>query len=250
MQLLARFLSALKKTETTYGISSSSKNAIMVMPIICLFLAFLFLSIRATRSPMLWMLKENCPIELCTFLALLGGGLYGLVFTYRLKQRAEALWVIGFYMLFSLSLIFVGMEEISWGQSFFRFKTPELVESINVQRELTLHNLQGLQGHSEVFRLIFGLGGLIGVMASCIPGTEKIGAPAILLPCFFVIITHAAVDFYDDILPIGLRFNLLMQRTSEVVELLIGVAGLLYVVLNARMLGAIAPFPAAYAANR
>jgi hypothetical protein len=235
MQLLTPVSSALKKTETTYGISSFSKNAIMIAPIILLFLSFLFLSIRSTRLIMLWMLKENRPVELCTFLALLAGGLYGLVFTSRLQKQSEATWVIGFYMLFSLGLIVVGMEEIAWGQSFLKFKTPELFESINAQKELTLHNLRGLQRHSEVFRLIFGLGGLFGVMLGYFPRAQKIAAPTILLPCLLVITIHAIVDFYDDISPVGPRFNLLMQRTSEMVELLIGIAGLLYVSLNARM---------------
>jgi len=235
MELVSRFSSDLHTAEARYGISSSTKNAIMIAPIIALFLAFLFLSIRVTRAPMLWMLTENHPIELFTFVALLGGGLCGLALALRLKRQAEAFWIVGFYMSFSFALILVGMEEVAWGQSFLKFQTPQLVESINAQKELTIHNIKGLQGHSEIFRLIFGLGGIIGVVASFIPGTRKIGAPAILLPCLLVIVTHAAVDVYDDLFPLGPIFNFLMQRTSELVEALIGAAGLLYVWLNARM---------------
>ncbi len=42
---------------------------------------------------------------------------------------------------FFASLVFLG-EEISWGQHFFHFSTPETLASINVQREMNLHNLR------------------------------------------------------------------------------------------------------------
>ncbi|HIP72809.1 MAG TPA: hypothetical protein EYH05_15625 [Anaerolineae bacterium] len=45
--------------------------------------------------------------------------------------------------LLVLSLLFfiVGMEEISWGQRLFNIETPEALEQINIQNELTLHNI-------------------------------------------------------------------------------------------------------------
>jgi len=45
-----------------------------------------------------------------------------------------------FFWIFA-SLVFLG-EEISWGQHFFHFSTPETLASINVQREMNLHNLR------------------------------------------------------------------------------------------------------------
>jgi hypothetical protein len=45
--------------------------------------------------------------------------------------------------LLVLSLLFfvVGMEEISWGQRLFDIETPEALQQINIQNELTLHNI-------------------------------------------------------------------------------------------------------------
>ncbi len=45
--------------------------------------------------------------------------------------------------LLALSLLFfvVGMEEISWGQRLFNIATPDALEQINIQNELTLHNI-------------------------------------------------------------------------------------------------------------
>ena len=44
-------------------------------------------------------------------------------------------------VLIALFFIFVGGEEISWGQRLFGFETPEVIIDNNVQGESTLHNL-------------------------------------------------------------------------------------------------------------
>jgi hypothetical protein len=49
--------------------------------------------------------------------------------------RRPGLW------LFAGGALFVGMEEISWGQRLFGLRAPELFEAQNLQGELTFHNL-------------------------------------------------------------------------------------------------------------
>jgi len=57
----------------------------------------------------------------------------------------KKLVVIGFALLF-----FVGAgEEISWGQRIFNIQTPKALENANVQKELTIHNLEFFQGDSS-----------------------------------------------------------------------------------------------------
>ena len=102
--------------------------------------------------------------------------------------------------------------------------------------ELTLHNIQGLQGRSEFFRLLFGLGGLTGYVISRFGCLRKIAPPVLLLPWFLVIIAHAGLDLYNDYFPLQTGFDHTISRSSELVEMLIGMTGLLYVWLNARML--------------
>lgn len=45
-----------------------------------------------------------------------------------------------FFILAAVASFFIGMEEISWGQHYLRFDTPEWVDSRNYQSELNLHN--------------------------------------------------------------------------------------------------------------
>jgi hypothetical protein len=55
------------------------------------------------------------------------------------------------------------MEEMSWGQMLFRWKTPERVSLINAQGETNLHNLQLIHGHAD---LAYGTILLLMIIAS------------------------------------------------------------------------------------
>ncbi|MGZ8954994.1 MAG: hypothetical protein ACXW0Q_09990 [Methylovulum sp.] len=235
MANFSNILAAINSSETTYNIRASTKGIIIFTPVIMTFLFTIFLLIPATHHATLWMLDENSPVELLTFFFAIAGGILGLALARRTRIHEKTL-VFGFYIAFSLALIFVGMEEIAWGQQFFGFDTPSAWLSINMQGETTLHNLKHIQGHTEIFRLTFGIGGLIGVWLAFHPYFKKIGAPAILLPWFIIITLHAAVDLYNDYFPIEQQFDYCLMRTAELIELLITISGFLYVVLNWKML--------------
>tara|TARA_B100000965_G_C19577000_1_gene751763 strand:+ start:49 stop:981 length:933 start_codon:yes stop_codon:yes gene_type:complete len=52
---------------------------------------------------------------------------------------------INFFLTFKVFfLIYYLGEEISWGQHFFEFKTPEILMSLNNQNETNLHNISNL----------------------------------------------------------------------------------------------------------
>ena len=223
---------AIGPSKATTGIHAGVNNAILVSPVLMMSLGAAFLFHPATRGAMLWLLKENHPVELLTFAAAMTGGILGLRLARRSRKQGEKALVFGFYALFSAALIIVGLEEAAWGQQFFGFDVPAAWRSINVQDEATLHNITGVQGRTEIFRLIFGLGGLVGVWLSSRPHIQRIGAPMILAPWFAVITLHAGVDVYNDFFPITKLFDFYMQRTSELNEMLIAVSGFLYIVLK------------------
>ena len=82
--------------------------------------------------------REDGPFEYAS------AALYGLaaLFCVRHAFRAHGwprlrFWLVGLALLF----IFVGGEEISWGQRLFDIGTPDGLAAINVQGELTLHNV-------------------------------------------------------------------------------------------------------------
>jgi hypothetical protein len=196
------------------------------------------LGISLTREVAFWLVRENRPVELVTFVLLVVGGLQGLRLAYRARQEAESTFVFSFYVIFSISLLVVGMEEVAWGQLIFGYETPNVFEEINVQKEMTVHNIEGLHGHSEYLRLTFGVAGLVGVSVQKHRYFEKIGAPAILFPNFIVVTSLAAFDLYVDYWPIQQHFDEFINYIDEVVEMIIAITALIYIWLNGRMLSA------------
>ncbi|MEZ5285770.1 MAG: hypothetical protein R2712_13375 [Vicinamibacterales bacterium] len=185
------------------------------------------------------MLQEDRPVEQLTFLFLAAAG--GLALRLGLSGRTRTpAWTTAFFCTFGFGLLLVAMEEVSWGQRFLGFDTPPLLDAVNAQGEANLHNIGPLQGRSEWMRLVFGVGGLVGIALGSDARWQRVAVPRVLLSWFGLITAHAAIDVWNDIWPIEERFDFLMQRTSEVVELMIGIAAFLYVWLHMRQAAAAA----------
>lgn len=208
---------------------------VVIFPVAVFLLAAFFLALPVTRRSTIWLLEENHPVEMLTFIFLLAGGLRGAILAWRVYRHGEAKLCIWFYPVFAAGLLLTAMEEIAWGQKFLYFETPSAWKELNAQGETTLHNVHVLQGRSELFRLTFGLGGLIGIWAARYPPLRKIAPPAILLSWFLVITAHSAVDLFNDTVPVQKDFDAAMYRLSELIEMLIGIAGFLYMHFNSRM---------------
>jgi len=132
-----------------------------------------------------------------------------------------------------LCCIYVGGEEISWGQHFFNWSTPEYWKDVNDQHETNLHNTTSWldQKPRLILMLSIGIGGIIfpllmrfkpGVLpdrfASIYP------SPQLMLVSLLVIVPHVL----DKIMEL-MNMNL-FHRTSEVQELYMYYFVLLYLV--------------------
>ncbi len=185
-----------------------------------------------TREATRWVLDENKIVEVLTFVVSLIAGGIGLYFCRRLLKNKESYFTSAFYFLFSMGFIFIGMEEISWGQQFLGFETPESFRAMNEQGETTLHNIKGLSGNSEYLRLLYGICGAVGVLLYLYKPLRKIAAPIFLLPWFILIALHSKVDVFNDIVPIHKDFDAFISELAELVELLIACSALIYIVFN------------------
>jgi hypothetical protein len=198
--------------------------------------SFLFLAFRPTRRAMLWMLDEDHPIETATALLFVVAAVMAAVLTRKLRRRSVARWVPKFYGVFAILHFLAALEEISWGQRLIGFETPAALRAINGQGETTLHNVGVFQGRSEWTRLGFGVIGLAAIKLRSRPGWSAIQVPSWLGPWFLTIALHATVDACNDIWTIEQRFDYAVDRTSEVIELLMSVVVVLYLFSSARRL--------------
>ena len=184
-----------------------------------------------TRRLAQWLMQEDLVVEDITFVALFAASvLSGLLArrTHRDRQPALVTW---FFVALGLGLFVVAMEEISWGQWLFFFKTPGSWKAINRQGETNLHNLDGLWGRSEWLRLVFALGGLLGVLANRWRTLRPIAVPPALLGWFGFITLYVAVDAVNDFAR-GSWILSTFNPMSEWVEMLIGLSALAFVFLK------------------
>ena len=122
-------------------------------------------------------------------------------------------------MVFSVCLVILAMEEITWGQSFFHFETPEKWKAMNYQGETTLHNLNFMQSNRDNLLLVFGLSGLIGMFLRNHSKFKKIGVPVILLSWFVLIVFLAFLDILVDYIVIYKPLSNGIEKFAEIIEL-------------------------------
>ena len=223
--------------DASHGMGIFSARTIALTPLALVLLYGALIVFPPTRSFALLLQEENHLLEMLTFAFLVLGGALGLALAWRVsRQGVSSPFVVGFYLLFSIGLLIVAMEEVAWGQKLLGFETPTSLEKVNAQDEVTLHNIEGLQGRSEFFRIAFGSCGLIGMWLSRRWRFRGIEAPLTLLPWFLVITGVAGVDLYSDYFPLREQLDHGLHVMSELVEMLIGIVAFLLVWLNIRLL--------------
>ena len=190
----------------------------------------------ATRGFAIRISRENSIIELVTAGLMLAGGVFGLATAWRACKRKEHVLAWGFLSLFSAGMLFVGMEEIAWGQKLFAYQTPAALENLNQQNEMTLHNLPWLHGHSDMMWSAFAMGGLVGIALRKRPAFASIAPPPALATWFLIVLMIGGVMTYRDMTGADSRLFTLAHRMDEFVEMLIAMACCLYLWFCARRL--------------
>ena len=205
-------------------------RALILAPFLLSVVYLALLAYPQTRRFAVHMTDENYPVEIGTFFLLLVAAGLSINLALRMARSREQLRWRAFYLVFALLLFLTAMEEISWGQWFFHFHTPDSISRINTQHEFNLHNLKGMGGHTEFLRLAFGVGGFIGIALWRWPAFRPIAAPPRVLWAWFAVITaFAAADLFCDYHELDTAFAKAMDVMSEVVELMIAASAVLYV---------------------
>ena len=88
---------------------------------------------------------------------------------------------------------------------------------------------------------MFGVGGLVGIALQNTTRYRKIAAPAILFSWFLLITIKCGLDFWTKSFPADVEwhwamFQWIVNRSSKVVKMMIGIASVLYLWLNSRAL--------------
>ncbi|HET8777652.1 MAG TPA: hypothetical protein VFN76_08330 [Candidatus Limnocylindria bacterium] len=143
------------------------------------------------------------------------------------------------WVLFVLGMVFIAGEEISWGQRLLGFETPELLEEINRQNEITLHNI----GRTlTVFNLALFFASLYAIAADWINQRWKLAArwpdgERLYVPPFFLAGLFGVMVAYRFVRSILLnQDSYALTSLSEWAELCFAAALFISVFLSARWL--------------
>mgnify|MGYP004003521081 FL=1 len=80
-------------------------------------------------------------VENLTVIILIPGIVAGLYGFFRFRSVMKHGWTAYWLLLWTLACVYFAGEEISWGQWFFQWNTPEDFAQINDQNETNLHNI-------------------------------------------------------------------------------------------------------------
>lgn len=126
-----------------------------------LFLTFVWITLVLNPTTYHWTIhglrtaREFTVIEMATaalFLVCAIGASY-LTVVYTLDKR---LWLtrLAFAGLAVIAFT-VAMEEVQWLHPILHYDIPSLIADSNRQKEMTLHNIEGVHGHDKRFYLVF-----------------------------------------------------------------------------------------------
>lgn len=181
--------------------------------------------------------RESGPHEIIQFLLVLASC---VLFAKTLVKGRKTIniWLKAWLGIAAICCFYIAFEEISWGQSFFHWDTPESWQEINNQNETNLHNSSRLLNHIPRYGLMIGIlvGGIIiptllRLKPTLLPKKISIIYPPInFLPLglitIYIIVMHKMSKMFFE--------TKLFERSSEIEEIFMFFFVFLYAIVLKR----------------
>jgi hypothetical protein len=110
-------------------------------PLTLLLLVFLAFTTQELFQQMMAKDIDGGIVEHATVVILLPGIAAGFAAFFRYRKKLPDLWLGWWVLVWTLACIYFAGEEISWGQWFFQWQSPEVFQKLNSQKETNLHNI-------------------------------------------------------------------------------------------------------------
>ncbi len=168
------------------------------------------------------LVEEGSLVEWFSFLFLFLSSIFFVITGIQEANKLVRRFVLGSgFLVFILS-----MEEVSWGQMIFNWRSPEIFVRINSQQETNLHNLLLISGEPNTFIVTLVL---FFLTISCLlrwylSSKNKIRSNTIadiVLPPFFLIgyFSIGALLYFGLVLQMnGINIPILIPRDQELME--------------------------------
>ncbi len=175
---------------------------------------------------------EGGLIEYGTSIAyLLAFGFSVPIANYFLRQK-QKMWGILYY-LFAFGLLFIGLEEISWGQRLFGWQSPDFFLDYNSQEETTIHNLEWFRHYLHNAYIVIGFIGSFGwLIVRQMTHKPYLKFIKYFIPSWFVSSFFLPCLIIFIILEYTNGFGFFILKDQEGVELVLSLGFLFLVVTN------------------
>ena len=211
------------------------KRLIFSLPISAMLIIITLQSILDSESSAYEMINaEGGFIESGTSIAYLFAFAFAIPIANYFINRGQKLFGI-FYYIFSIGLLFVGLEEISWGQILIGWQSPEFFQTYNSKEEITIHNLEWFKNYVNAAYILIGF---IGSFSWCIFQKNrrysdryndfvKYFIPSWFLSSFFYpsLIIFAILEYIN-------RFGSFVLKEEEPVELILSLGFCFFIFTN------------------
>ncbi len=146
-------------------------------------------------------------------------------------------------LIAALSCLYVAGEEMSWGQHFFHWNTPEYWAMVNRQEETNLHNTYAIfeKTPRSILELGIFIGGLIVPIAAMFYPWLRACRASLFLPADALVPTALGAFAFKllDRLQQGGYVDTILKRPSETIETYLYFFILAYLIVYARRLKAL-----------
>lgn len=106
-----------------------------------------------------WVIQESGVLEIAQFTFMVMGLAIAMQLLFDPFIRRRPL-ILAFTAVAALACLYIGGEEVSWGQHIFFWQSPDLVSAINSEGEFSLHNVN--KAFERAPRTVLELGMLVG----------------------------------------------------------------------------------------
>ncbi len=146
-------------------------------------------------------------------------------------------------LIAALSCLYIAGEEMSWGQHFFHWNTPEYWAMVNRQEETNLHNTYAIfeKTPRSILELGIFIGGLIVPIAAMFYPWLRACRVSLFLPADALMPTALGAFVFKllDRLQQGGHVDTILKRPSETIETYLYLFILAYLIVYARRLKAL-----------
>ncbi len=206
--------------------SSYAAMALLALAVAAIVPALLLLAHFAPDWTAYWIVREPFGLlELLGFLLPLATTLLALRMLLTRTVRSDLLLMV-WTVAIALGSLYIAGEEVSWGQWFLNWNTPEGWRELNDQGETNLHNISGW--FDQIPRAILIVG--IGVSGIIFPWFI-LNRPHLVMRQFDILypplwlvplaVAVVASDFFLHVQPAFIRAELGLLRPGEIQELFI-----------------------------